>query len=71
MAGSENYGTEQEHLNNVFGARLRITRLQPASGPGVELLEYLTPRGGRPIPPDARANDISHWQTEMTTGRCP
>ena len=22
---SENYGTEQEHLNNVFGAHLRIT----------------------------------------------
>ena len=21
---SENYGTEQEHLNNVFGARLRV-----------------------------------------------
>ncbi|HEY6120891.1 MAG TPA: VOC family protein, partial [Pyrinomonadaceae bacterium] len=25
---SENYGTEQEHLNNVFGARLRITSLR-------------------------------------------
>jgi catechol 2,3-dioxygenase-like lactoylglutathione lyase family enzyme len=24
---SENYGSEQEHLNNVFGARLRITSL--------------------------------------------
>jgi catechol 2,3-dioxygenase-like lactoylglutathione lyase family enzyme len=24
---SENYGTEQEHLNNVFGAHLRITAL--------------------------------------------
>ena len=29
---SENYGTEQEHLNNVFGARLRITSLRAASG---------------------------------------
>src|SRR5207249_8966820 len=29
IAGSsENYGTEQEHLNNVFGARLRITSLR-------------------------------------------
>src|SRR2546422_9247939 len=26
---SENYGTEQEHLNNVFGARLRITSVKP------------------------------------------
>src|SRR5690349_13408521 len=25
---SENYGTEQEHLNNVFGAHLRITGLR-------------------------------------------
>ena len=38
---SENYGVEQEHLNNVFGARLRITALRAARGPGVELLEYL------------------------------
>ena len=35
---SENYGTEQEHLNNVFGARLRITALRGATGPGIELL---------------------------------
>ena len=29
---SENYGVEQEHLNNVFGARLRITALRAAAG---------------------------------------
>lgn len=60
---SENYGEEQEHLNNVFGARLRITSLRAAHGPGIELLEYLTPRTGRKIPGDARANDIAHWET--------
>ena len=39
---SENYGTEQEHLNNVFGARLRITSLRAASGgPGIEFLSTL------------------------------
>jgi len=27
--GSENYGPEQEHLNNVFGAWLRITGPPP------------------------------------------
>jgi catechol 2,3-dioxygenase-like lactoylglutathione lyase family enzyme len=64
---SENYGTEQEHLNNVFGARLRITTLRAAYGPGLELLEYLTPRDGRPIPADARANDLLHWQTTLLT----
>ncbi len=64
---SENYGTEQEHLNNVFGARLRITALRAAAGPGIELLEYLAPRDGRPAPPDLRANDIAHWQTTLVT----
>jgi catechol 2,3-dioxygenase-like lactoylglutathione lyase family enzyme len=59
---SENYGTEQEHLNNVFGVRLRITTLHAAGGPGVELLEYLTPRGGAAIPADSRANDRWYWQ---------
>jgi catechol 2,3-dioxygenase-like lactoylglutathione lyase family enzyme len=40
---SENYDVEQEHLNNVFGARLRITALHAERGPGIELLEYLVP----------------------------
>jgi catechol 2,3-dioxygenase-like lactoylglutathione lyase family enzyme len=62
---SENYGVEQEHLNNIFGARLRITRLRLASGPAIEFLEYLTPHDGRPIPSDTRANDIWHWQTKL------
>src|SRR5437899_12974205 len=35
---SENFGTEQEHLNQVFGAHLRITGMRGDSGPGVELL---------------------------------
>jgi hypothetical protein len=30
---SENYNVEQEHLNNVFGARLRITALRAGKGP--------------------------------------
>lgn len=65
---SENYDTEQEHLNNVFGARLRITALRAAAGPGIELLEYLAPRDGRPMPLDAKANDLLHWQTQLVTG---
>ena len=62
---SENFGPEQERLNNVFGARLRITTLRAASGPGIELLEYLAPRDGRTRPPEARANDLLHWQTTL------
>jgi len=64
---SENYGVEQEHLNNVFGARLRITSLHAAEGPSIEFLEYLTPRDGRPASPDTHANDIIHWQTRLVT----
>ena len=61
----ENYGEEQEHLNNVFGARLRITTLRAPTGPGVELLQYLAPRDGRPAPLDLKANDLAHWQTTV------
>ena len=64
---SENYGTEQEHLNNVFGAHLRITALRGLEGPGIELLEYLTPRDGRPFPTDEHANDVVHRQTILLT----
>ena len=66
---SENYDVEQEHLNNVFGARLRITALRAGMGPGIELLEYLAPRDGRPAPTDLRANDLAHWQTTLVTER--
>ncbi|HEX6438572.1 MAG TPA: VOC family protein [Candidatus Binatia bacterium] len=66
---SENYGTEQEHLNQVFGSKVRISGLRAQSGPGVEFLDYLTPRDGRPTPHDTRANDLWHWQTAIRVGR--
>ena len=62
---SLNFGTEQEHLNNVRGARLRITGLRAPAGPGIEFLEYLAPSDGRPFPPDEQANDLVHWQTTI------
>ena len=64
---SENWGPEQERLNNVAGARLRITTLRAPAGPGVEFLEYLAPRDGRAARVDARANDLTHWQTSLVT----
>ncbi len=63
---SENWGTEQEHLNLVFGARLRITALRAATGPGIELLQYLSPDDGRPYPTDLRPNDVAHWQVTVS-----
>src|SRR6266516_5082733 len=64
---SENFGTEQEHLNQVFSAHLQITGMRAASGAGIEFLDYLTPRDGRARPADVHANDIVHWQTMITT----
>ncbi|MGL4964362.1 MAG: VOC family protein [Inquilinus sp.] len=64
---SENYGPEQERLNNVVGAHLRITTLRAASGPGIEFLEYLAPADGRPAPADTRANDLWHEQVGLVT----
>lgn len=64
---SENYGTEQEQLNNVFGAHLRITALRASAGPGIELLEYLSPRDGRAFPADEHTNDVIHRQTILLT----
>lgn len=62
---SENHGPEQERLNNVFGARLRITTLRAESGPGIEFLEYLAPSNGRLYPSGAQPNDLIHVQTRL------
>jgi hypothetical protein len=63
---STNYGPEQERLNNVFGARLHITALRAATGPGIEFLEYLSPRNGRSAA-GIQSNDLAHWETTMST----
>jgi len=67
---SDNYGPEQEHLNNVFGARLHITGLRTKEdGIAVEFLQYLAPRDGRPFPGDTKSNDLWHWETAFATDR--
>ena len=60
---SENWGVEQERLSAVPGAHVRITSLRAGSGPGVELLDYLMPVDGRPMPADTTANDL--WAEEI------
>jgi catechol 2,3-dioxygenase-like lactoylglutathione lyase family enzyme len=61
-----NTGITQERLDNLFGARVRITGIgPPVTPPGMEFLEYETPPGGRPLPLNTRANDIWHWQTQL------
>lgn len=66
VGGSENYGPEQENLNNVPGARLRITTLRAERGPAIEFLEYLNPRDGRAFPANAHENDLLHWEVLVT-----
>jgi catechol 2,3-dioxygenase-like lactoylglutathione lyase family enzyme len=64
---SFNFGEEQEHLNNVAGAKLHISGNRATDGPGVEFLEYTSPRGGRKYPADARPDDLVHWETIFVT----
>ncbi len=59
-----NAGKEQEALSGVAGARVRITGLRGASGPGVEFLEYLAPRDGRAFPKTTSA-DLAHWEITL------
>src|SRR5438046_7470778 len=52
----EVFGDEFEHLEGVFGARLRIVRMQ-LGNEYIDLTQYLAPPG-RPIPADSRSNDL-------------
>lgn len=62
---SNNYGYEQEHLNQVFGANLIISGLRAEKGIGVEFLDYIAPLGGRPYPDDSKVTDLWHWHTTI------
>jgi catechol 2,3-dioxygenase-like lactoylglutathione lyase family enzyme len=67
---SDNYGPEQEHLNNVFGAKLHITALRTKeSGIAVEFLQYVAPHDGRSFPADTKSSDLWHWQTSFLADR--
>src|SRR5712672_1879298 len=51
----ETDGDQVEHLEGVFGLRLRRARLR-LGDEFLELTEFLTPKG-RPVPLDSRSND--------------
>lgn len=66
----ESRSVAQERLNAVFGARLEIVTLRSpgdADTIGVELLRYVTPRGGRPFPAGTRANDLVERHLTLET----
>ena len=56
--GTENYGPEQDDLDDVEGVQVSVTRLAPdLPAPRMELLHYHVGTR-RPIPPDTASNDI-------------
>src|SRR5215831_5360827 len=63
-----NGGETQEVLDNLFNDTCLVTEMMPVSAPAhIELLDYKTPLGGRPMPTDTAANDLWHWQTTVVT----
>lgn len=66
VGGSLNVGPTQEYLDNVPGARVRITCVSPPVVlPRIEFLHYEAPSDGRPMPADTRSDDIWHWQISL------
>lgn len=57
VSDHEMQGSEWENLYGVFGARMRIVRMQLGEEL-IELIDYLTP-GGRSIPEAVSSNDLS------------
>src|SRR6266702_8864404 len=55
VSDTEVAGESYEHLEGVFGLRMRVVRMR-LGDEFIELTEYLTPKG-RPIPVDSRSND--------------
>ncbi|HEY9676058.1 MAG TPA: VOC family protein [Waterburya sp.] len=63
---SLNWRETQARMDNLPGAEVRITALRPAHGGlGIELLDYLVPPKGRPMPSDWKSCDIAHMQVEL------
>ncbi|MEB3257967.1 MAG: VOC family protein [Cyanobacteriota bacterium] len=60
-----NHGPEQEKLDGLPGARVRITSHRCPEGAGIECLDYRQPAGGRPMPPDQAPQDLAHWQVRL------
>src|SRR5258706_6353176 len=55
VSDTEVAGENYEHLQGVFGLRMRVVRMRLGEE-SIELTEYLAPKG-RPLPVDSRSND--------------
>ncbi|MEH1828692.1 VOC family protein (plasmid) [Nostoc sp. C052] len=63
---SLNWRATQSRLDHLPGAEVKITALRPVEdGVGIELLDYIVPGKGRPMPSDWKSCDIAHIQIEL------
>lgn len=63
---SLNQGETQARLDGLPEAKVQVTPLRPSQGGfGIELLDYLIPEGGRPMPNDWKSCDLAHIQIEL------
>ncbi|MHC5672058.1 VOC family protein [Nostoc sp.] len=63
---SLNWQSTQTRLDNLPGAKVQITALRTVQdGVGIELLDYILPGKGRPIPSDWKSCDIAKVQIEL------
>jgi catechol 2,3-dioxygenase-like lactoylglutathione lyase family enzyme len=70
----ENPGSEPENLSGIPDPKVKISSLKASAGLGIELLEYLAPNDGRPLPLakpletriDTHPNDIWCYQIIVT-----
>lgn len=63
--GSLNSGETQAHLDGLSSAKVKVTPLRPSKGVGIEMLDYIVPANGRPIPSDWKSSDIATVQIEL------
>ncbi len=63
---SLNWRATQSRLDNLPGAEVKITALRPVEdGVGIELLDYIVPGKGHPMPSAWKSCDIAHIQIEL------
>jgi catechol 2,3-dioxygenase-like lactoylglutathione lyase family enzyme len=63
---SLNWGATQARMDNLPGVEVKITALRPVQGGvGIELLDYLVPGKGCPIPSNWKSCDIATVQIQL------
>jgi len=64
--GSFNWRETQARMDGLPDAMVKITALRPSQGGlGIELLDYVQPADGRPMPSDLKQDNIAYVQVEL------